>query len=68
MDLKEHVLNELNNILGSDASDSEKMMVAGAYIIGWLAEGVKTKKLTIQEVYDIMGAYNAYEQSLEGTK
>ncbi|WP_339201278.1 hypothetical protein MKY24_01455 [Paenibacillus sp. FSL P2-0322] len=43
MDLKDHVLKHINHIKVSDASGSEKLVVAGGYIMGWLAEGVKTK-------------------------
>jgi hypothetical protein len=57
----EFVLNKLRDII-PDGTGSEKAVVAGGYIIGWISESRQKKNLTLEEVHDLM---DAYEQFLE---
>lgn len=60
----EFILNQFRDII-PDGTGSEKEMVAGGYIIGWIRESRQKNKLTLEEVHDLMDAYELFLQEPE---
>ncbi|MDQ0492530.1 hypothetical protein [Paenibacillus brasilensis] len=57
MERVDYVLNQLRSII-PDGTGTEKAMVAGGYIIGWIGESRQKNKLTLEEVHDLIAAYD----------